>query len=92
MLSDIENFDIMLGGDNLEREQSEINNSVRRPESPRHNTLVNHDVNSHSNSREDEIRGYAETVEISGFQGCKSEEAPSRKLKSNSRDDPRDLK
>ena len=59
MLSDIEDRDIMLGGDNPERAQSEFSNSVRRPESPSHTTLVNNDVNSHSNSREDEVRGYA---------------------------------
>ena len=49
----------MLGGNHLEREDSEHSNSVRRPENPNYNALVNHDVNSHSNSKEDEIRGYA---------------------------------
>ena len=50
----------MLGSIHLERgEVSELNNSVRRPESPSYNAMVYHDVNSHSNSREDEIRGYA---------------------------------
>ena len=50
----------MLGGNNAEREESDFCNSVRKPESPSCNTLVNHDVNSHSNSREDEInKGYA---------------------------------
>ena len=58
MPSDIENLDIMLGSNRLEREESEFCNSVRRPESPSHNALVNHEMNSHSNSREDEIRSY----------------------------------
>ena len=59
MLSDIENLDILLGSIRLEREESEFSNSVRRPGSPSYNALVNHDVNSHSKSREDEIGGYA---------------------------------
>ena len=59
MLSDIENLDIMLGSNHLEREGSELSNSVRRPETPSYNALVNHDVNFHSISREDEIVGYA---------------------------------
>ena len=58
-LSDIENLDIMLGSNHLETEESELSNSVRRPESPSYNALVNHDVNSHSNSREDEISVFA---------------------------------
>ena len=37
MLSDIENLDIMLGGNNPEWEKSEFCNSVRRPS---YNTLV----------------------------------------------------
>ena len=49
----------MLGSNQLEREESEFSNSVRRPESHSYSALVNHDVNSHSNSREDELRGYA---------------------------------
>ena len=59
MLSKIENLDIMLGSNHLERAESELSYSVRRPESPSYNALVNHNVNSHFNSREDEIRGYA---------------------------------
>ena len=59
MLSDIENLDIMLGCNRLGREESEISSSVRTPEISCYNALVNHDVNSHSNSREEEIRGYA---------------------------------
>ena len=59
MLSVLENVDIMLGSNRLEREESEFRNSVRRPESPSYNALANHDVNSHSNSIEEETRGYA---------------------------------
>ena len=59
MLSDIEILDIMLGNNQLEREGIEFSNSVCRPESLIYNALVNHDVYPHSNSREDEIRGYA---------------------------------
>ena len=59
MLSDIEILDIMLGSSHLEREESELSNSVRVPESPRFSALTNHDLNSHSNSRGNEIRGYA---------------------------------
>ena len=32
--------------------------TLNQPESPSHNALVNHVVNSHSNSRKDEIRSY----------------------------------
>ena len=56
MLSDIENVEIWLGSNHLERERS---NSVRRRERPSYNALVNHDVNSHSNSRDVENVGYA---------------------------------
>ena len=58
MLSDIENMDIMLGSNHFEREESEHSNSVPRPESPSYNALSNHDLNSHSNSRENESRGF----------------------------------
>ena len=59
MLSDIENLDIMLGSNHLEREGSEISNSVRRPESPSYTALTSSDINSLSNSRDNEINGYA---------------------------------
>ena len=57
MLSNIENMDIMLGSNHFEKEESELSNSVRRPERPCYNALSNHDLNSQSNSRENEIRG-----------------------------------
>ena len=50
MLSDIENLDILLGGNNPEREESEFSNCVIRLKNPSYNTLVNNDANSHSNS------------------------------------------
>ena len=40
-LSDIENLDVMLGGNHLEREKSEHSDSSRRPDSP--------SVNAHEN-------------------------------------------
>ena len=39
ILSDIENLEKMLGSNHLERIESEINNSLRRPESPSYNAL-----------------------------------------------------
>ena len=59
MLSDIENLDIMLRENSLKREGSESSNLGRRPESPSYDTLMNQSVQSHSNSREAEIRSYA---------------------------------
>ena len=58
MLSDIENLDIMLWGNNLEREreESESGNFGRKPDSPCYNTAVNQNTNSHYNSREVEMR------------------------------------
>ena len=41
MLSDIENLDVMIGGNHLERRKSEISNHGRRPESFRYDTLLN---------------------------------------------------
>ena len=46
MLSDIENLDIMLGGNNLVREESESSNFGRRPDSPCYDTSVNQNTNS----------------------------------------------
>ena len=56
MLSYIKNMDIMLVSNHFEREESELSNSVRRPESPKYNALVDNESNSNSNSRENEIR------------------------------------
>ena len=53
MLSDIENLNKLIGSNRLESQESELSNYVRRPESPSYNALENHNVNSHSYSRED---------------------------------------
>ena len=37
----------MLGSNHLEREESELTNSVRRPESPSNNALVNNALLKH---------------------------------------------
>ena len=50
MLSDIENFDDILGRNHLGRHESEISNHGRRPKSPRYDTLLNQNSNSHPNS------------------------------------------
>ena len=61
MLSDIENLDVMLGGNHSGRDESEMSNHGRRPERPSYdNFLLNQNVNSHLNSHEAEIRTYAQ--------------------------------
>ena len=60
MLSDIENLDVMLGGNHSGRDESEISNHGRRPESPSFDTLLNQNSNSHPNSHEAEIRTFAQ--------------------------------
>ena len=52
MLSDIENLDIMLGGNHLEREESEYDVSSRRSNSPNFNAHESNEKNFHPNSRE----------------------------------------
>ena len=47
MLSDIENLDIMLGGDHFEREKSEDSNLARRQESVNCNASENNEENLH---------------------------------------------
>ena len=61
MLSDIENSGIMLGGNSLNQEESEPSNLGRRPERSSYENLLNQNGQSHFNSREAEIRSYAET-------------------------------
>ena len=55
LLSDIENLDIMIGGSNLERDESDSSNFGRRLDSPSYDTSVNQNTNSHSNSCEADI-------------------------------------
>ena len=45
----------MLGTKYFDREQSELSNSVRRPEIPMYHALANNESISHLNSRENEI-------------------------------------
>ena len=59
MLTDLENLDIMLGGKNLDREEGVSSRLGRRPENPSLGHLLNHNGQSHSNSREAEIRSFA---------------------------------
>ena len=56
MLADRENLDILLGGNSLHRDESVYSNLGRRPESPSYENLLNQNDQSHSNSREAEIR------------------------------------
>ena len=58
MLSDIDNMDVMLRSNHFEQEESELSNSVRSPERPSYNAISNHDLNSHSNSRENASRDF----------------------------------
>ena len=52
MLSDIENLDIMLRGNHLEREGSEFSGSIRRPDSPNFNAPENIEEDMYPNCRE----------------------------------------
>ena len=65
MLSDVENLDVMLGGDQLKRDESETSNYGRRPESPSYGTILNQDSNSHPISDEAEIRTCAQNGQSS---------------------------
>ena len=66
MLSDIENMDKVLGSNHFEREDSEFVNLARRSENPSYDALVDHNTNSHSNARENEIRRFARNLHDSG--------------------------
>ena len=106
ILSDIENMDILLGFNHFEREEGElISNSVRRPESPGYNALVNRNQNRIP-TRENEIRGFASLGHNSGRteSSCdfnrlsmerperRSEKTYSQKVRSSSRSElPRNL-
>ena len=52
MLSDIENLDIMLGGNHFQREESEDSNLAKRPESISCNASEDNEENLYSNPRE----------------------------------------
>ena len=48
----------MIGNGHFERDDSEFRNSVRWPESPRYDALIDHNGHSHSNSSENEVKGF----------------------------------
>ena len=73
MLSDIEKLDVTLGENSLERDESNMSNSGRRPDSPSYNYSGNQDINSHSNSREGEIRSYSQNGQITSENSSNSE-------------------
>ena len=60
MLTDIENLDFMVGGNHLEREESEYDNSSRISISPNLNTHENDEENHYPNSRENRSGNSAE--------------------------------
>ena len=60
MISDIENLDIMLGGNHLEREKSEYDNSSRRSVGPNLYTHENDEEIHYPNSRENRSGNSAE--------------------------------
>ena len=42
LISDLESLDIIIESDHYEREDSDVGNSVRSPESPRYDALIDH--------------------------------------------------
>ena len=65
MLSDVGNLYVTLGGNQSKRDESEISNYGRKPESPSYDTLLNQSSTSHPNSREIEIRTYTQNGQSS---------------------------
>ena len=55
MLSDIENLDIILGGNHLDRQGSEFSDSIRRPDSPNFNAPDKVEKHSYPNSMENTL-------------------------------------
>ena len=76
MLPDIDNLDIMLGGNSLDREERISSNLGRKPENPSYGTLLNQNGQPYSNSREAEIKSYAQnghiTREVDSSSECNS--------------------
>ena len=61
MLSDIENLDIIIGGNSLDRDENISSSLGRRPpESPSYGNFLNQNGQSQSSSGEAEIRRYAQ--------------------------------
>ena len=52
-------MDVMIRSSHYERENSEIRNSIRRPDSPSYDALIDQNSNTLSMSREIEIMGFA---------------------------------
>ena len=52
MLSDIENLDIMLGCNHIERGESEFSDSIKSPDSPNCNAPEDNEEDNYLNSRE----------------------------------------
>ena len=65
MISDLENMGKMIGSGHYEREDNEFDISIRKPESPNHDTLIVHNSNSRSNSKQNEIMGLARNGQMS---------------------------
>ena len=61
---DQENIDVIIGRDQHEKEDSEFEVSTRRAESPNCESLLNHNLNSNSHSKEYEIRRFAENGQL----------------------------
>ena len=59
MILDLENMDMIIVSGHYEREDSEFGNSVRRPECLCYDALIDHNSNTLSNPRENEIGGFA---------------------------------
>ena len=73
MISDLENMDVMIGSNHYESEDSEIGNSVRRPENPTTDALVDYNSNTYSTSRENEHGGSVGNGQGSGETDSSSE-------------------
>ena len=74
MISELENMDVVISSSLSEREDdSEFGNSVRTSEMPSYDTILDHNSNSHSNSREHEKKGFAGNGKISGGMNLSNE-------------------
>ena len=55
----------MIESGDYEREDGDFGDSVRRPDSPSYDALIDRNSNSHSNSKKNEIRGIAGNGQLS---------------------------
>ena len=58
-------LDVMIESGHYEREDGEFGDSVRRPDSPSYDALIDRNSNSHSYSKENENRGIAGNGQMS---------------------------